>query len=535
MYSMEKGRKEHSLLPLTSLPMGTEAYLLIVAAFVVGVVIGYFFKSEDIRGKTLKIEAENERKIRLAEQEVHELEKKSHEIQDKTQKKAHEMIENAKDEIAEKKHEIEKQTLKLEQKEEDLDSKVKETEKQRELLANEREDLKAKQMKVNETLEMEQKELETIAKLSKDEAKQMLFDKIEKIAESDMINKMRRAESNIKEETDKRAAEAIVRSIQRLASDVTNEATVTPVSLPSDDLKGRIIGKEGRNIQAFERFTGCDFIIDDTPNTVIISGFDLMRRYIAKKTLEKLVEDGRINPSRIEEMVMKVTDDVDKMILDFGEQAVYETGVSGLPPEVIKILGRLRFRTSYGQNMLKHCIEVAFIAESLANILGANAEICKTAALVHDIGKTVSQEIGGKHAVLTGEILRKYGVNEVIASTAESHHEDFPLDSVEKIIIQAADAISASRPGARRETAEKFLQRMKDIEATASSFKGVEKCFAIQAGREVRIFVDPGEVSDLDAKKLSWDVARKLESDVQFPGEIKVSVIRELKVVEVAK
>ncbi|MBI5414176.1 ribonuclease Y [Candidatus Peregrinibacteria bacterium] len=515
--------------------MGTVIYFYIIGALLLGGGAGYFFKNQDIKSKALKVEAENERKIRVTEQKIYEMEKKSNEQERKAEQKAHEILTKAKDEAHEKTQEIEKQTLRLEQKEEVLTEKVKEVERQKEMYISREASLKEREVKLNEILENEQKELEKIASLTKEAAKEMMFEKIEKTAAEDLINRMKRAEDRIKDEVEGKSREAIIQSIQRLASDVTNEATVTPVSLPSDDYKGRIIGKEGRNIQALERLTGCDFIIDDTPNTVIISGFDLMRRYIAKRTLEKLVEDGRINPARAEEMIEKATNEVDKMVQEFGDQAIYETGVSGIPPEIIKILGRLRFRTSYGQNVLKHSIEVAFLAESLANLLGADAELCKAAGLLHDLGKTVSQEIGGKHAVLTGEIGRKYGVDEKIIATAEAHHEDFPIDTIEKAIILVADAISASRPGARRETAEKFVQRMKDIEAVAGSFKGVNKCYAIQAGREFRIFVDPEEMSDLEAKKLSWNVARKLEADVQFPGEIKVTVFRETRAIEVAK
>ena len=515
--------------------MDTGTIIAALIALVAGGGAGYFFKDQSVKQASLKVEAENERKIRKAEQKIHEIEQKAQDMELKAKEKAHDITVKAKDQAHSKLQEVEKQAARLEQKEEDLTAKVKEVEKQRNQIKSAEEKLEKMEEEVKETLEKEQTELEKIAKLKKEEAQEMLFEKIEKTASEDILNRMKRAEYRIKEEVDVKAREAIVNAMQRMASEVTSDASVTPVSLPNDDLKGRIIGKEGRNIQALERATGVDIIIDDSPGTVILAGFDLMRRYIAKRSLEKLVEDGRIHPARIEQMVEKVTTEVDDMVKKFGDQAVQETGVV-LPPEVVKILGRLKFRTSYGHNVLKHSIEVAFLCETLANTLGANAELCKAAGLVHDIGKTVSHEIGGKHAVLTGEILRKFGVDEELCKVAENHHEDFgPLRNTEEYILQVADAISASRPGARRETAEKFLQRMKDIEATASSFDGIEKCYAIQAGREVRVFVDPKSLDDVAAKKLSWDIARKLEESVTFPGEIKVMVIRENRSIEMAK
>jgi len=510
--------------------------LYIVLGLALGGAVGYFLKNEDVKKKMLQAEADTERKIRVAEQKIHEMDQKAREAELKAREKAHEIVSTAKDEAAQKLQEVEKQSFRLEQREEELTKKTKEVDSQRERLTQKEAGLVEKEEELKETILREQTQLENIAKLSKEEAKAELFEKIEKTAEADLVNHMKRVEERIKESADAEAREAIIRAMQRLTSDVTSEATVTVVTLPNDDLKGRIIGKEGRNIQAIERATGCDIIVDDTPGAVIVSGFDLMRRYIAKRTIEDLVEDGRINPARIEEKVEQMTAKVDKMIQEAGEQAIAESGVTGLPPEVVKILGRLKFRTSYGHNVLKHSIEVALLAEALANMVGADAEVCRAAGLLHDIGKTVSQEIGGKHAVLTGEILRKFHVAEVICHTAEAHHEDFgPLDTPEKVIIQIADAISAARPGARRETSEKFIQRMKDIEATANSFPGVEKCFALQAGREVRVFVNPEKMSDLETKKLSWDIARKLEKEMQYPGEIKVIVFRETRVTEFAK
>jgi ribonuclease Y len=341
--------------------------------------------------------------------------------------------------------------------------------------------------------------------------------------------------SDIREDANKEAKNIIAQAIQKLASDTTSEATQTLVELPNDDIKGRIIGREGRNINAFEHLTGVDVIVDDTPGAIIISGFDLVRRYIAKRSLEKLVADGRIQPARIESVVEETKLEVGQMMKEFGEKAVYEMGITGLHPDLIKIVGRLRFRTSYGQNVLKHSMEVGFIAAAIAAELGADVHTAKLAGFLHDIGKAVDHEIEGSHALISRDILKKYGLPKEIIHAVEAHHEEVPFQSAEAMIVQAADAISASRPGARRETLATFLKRLQDLENLALSFEGIEKAYAIQAGREVRIFVKPEEVDDMGAIKLSHDIVKKIEQELTYPGTVKVQVIRELRAVDTAK
>ena len=347
---------------------------------------------------------------------------------------------------------------------------------------------------------------------------------------------MRRKIDLVKETADEEASEIIVQSIQRYASSVASESTVTIVKIESDSMKGKIIGREGRNINAFELLTGVDVIIDDTPGTITISSYDVFRRYVAKIALEELIQDGRIHPSKIEEMVEKAQGKADKLLLELGQKAAQDIAYTGLPEQILKLLGRLRFRTSYGQNVLNHSMEVAYLAEGIAQELpGADPEICRKAGLLHDIGKAVSHEVEGGHAIIGMEILEKFGIDERIIVAMKSHHEDFPYESIEARVLQAADAISASRPGARRETLEKYIKRLKEIESIAGSFSGVEKVFAIQAGREVRVFVNSREINDLESEKLSFEIARKLEKSCEYPGEVKVAVFRESKYEEVAK
>jgi ribonuclease Y len=340
---------------------------------------------------------------------------------------------------------------------------------------------------------------------------------------------------DVKEDAQKEARNILAQAIQKLASDVTSESTQTIVELPNDDIKGRVIGKEGRNINAFEHLTGVDVIVDDTPNAIMISGFDLVRRYVAKRALEKLVEDGRIHPARIEQIVEETKEQVHQMMKEFGEKAAFEMGITGLHPDLIKIIGRLRFRTSYGQNVLKHSMEVGFLSAHLATSIGADPQVAKVAGFLHDIGKAVDHEIEGSHALIGADILRKYGLPENVIHAVEAHHEEMPLNSPEAFVIMAADAISAARPGARSETVETYIKRLKDLETLATSFKGVEKAYAIQAGREVRVFVKPEIIDDMAAIKLSHELARKIETELAYPGTIKVQIIRETRAVEVAK
>ena len=509
-----------------------------VLALMIGIGLGYiasafFQKKKKVSEKTVELQ-EIEVKIAKAEKSLIQLEKESTKKERDADREVQKMKDVARNEIEKKERLLDKELLRIEEREKLLDEKVQEVSLQKEKIEEKREEFEAKKERLLSVIKEEELKLSEISGLTEEEAKTQLFDSIEKTAEKELVNKMRRMEERMSHEVDDKAREIVIRSIQRMASDVTSESTISQVEIENDDLKGRIIGREGRNINAFERTTGVNLIIDDTPNVVILSSFDPMRRYVAGEVLKELLIDGRVHPARIEEVMAKKTKVVDKLIQKKGEEAVYETGVTGLPPEIIKILGRLQFRTSYGQNVLQHSVEAAFVAESIANQVGANPELAKKAALLHDLGKTLSHEIGGKHALLSGEICRKFQMSEDLVHAVEAHHEDVPIQSIEAYIVQAADAVSASRPGARRETSEKFVKRMIELEGIATSYKGVQKCFAMSAGREMWIFVDPNEISDLDASKLSRNIASRIESDVQYPGEVKVVLHRDMKFSSVA-
>ena len=509
-------------------------FVIVILFLALGGGAGFFISNLISRKKNLEVEADTERKIRASEKKIHENEKKASEILQNAREKSHEILNEAKDDALNRISEIEKRETKLENDEKSLDQKVAEVEKQRENLQKSEKDLNEKAAEVAEKNSKITAELEKVAGMKKADALEKLFEKVEEENEKEILQKMRRAEENLKESVDEKARNSIVQAIQKIASETTFESTTTAVEIPNDEMKGRIIGREGRNINSFEKFTGVDVIVDDTPGVITISGFDLLRRFIAAQSLKKLIEDGRIHPARIEEIVEKTTAQVDKMVKEFGEKAVFETGVGGIPPELVKILGRLRFRTSYGQNVLKHSIEVAFLAEALANEVGADAELAKKAGLLHDIGKSASEETGGRHAILGAEILKKFKFDDKIINAVEAHHDDVEMKSPEAFLVAAADAISAARPGARRETVEAFLRRVKELENLVSSFDGVQKCFAIQAGREVRVIVDPKKISDLQMAKLAKEISRKIENDLTFPGEVKILLLRETRAEEVA-
>ena len=378
-------------------------------------------------------------------------------------------------------------------------------------------------------------ELERIAQLSRDEAKQILLEAVEKEARQDMANVIRQVEEETKAQADAIARKIITMAIQRVASDQVAEVAVSVVPLPNDEMKGRIIGRNGRNIRAFEQVAGVDIIVDDTPEAVTLSSFDPVRREIARRAMTRLVMDGRIHPARIEKSVEDARQEVEQIIREEGERAVYETGVTGLHPEIIKLLGRLKFRTSYGQNQLQHAIEVAHIAGIIAAELGADVQVAKAGALLHDIGKAVDHEVEGTHAMIGAEICRRYGVNPKVVNCIASHHHEVEQESLEAIIVEAADAISGARPGARRESIETYLKRVKALEEIAHSFPGVSQAYALQAGREVRIVVVPEQVDDLAAIQLAKNVAKKIEEGMEYPGQIKVTVLRETRAVDYAK
>lgn len=449
--------------------------------------------------------------------------------------KAETLLEEAKREEKEKDSALRKSEERLAQKEETvekrrtaLDLETRDAEKKLEVI-------KAREDSLETIENSKRKELEKLANLSEEEAKAALLTSIEKKYESDLVTRMQKLETFGQEQLEQRARETLASVIQRLASSTASEITTTSVAIPSEDIKGKIIGKEGRNIRALERAAGVEVIVDDTPGSIIISSFDPVRRHIAKIALENLILDGRIQPARIEEMVEKAKAEVEKIMKDAGEAAIYEVGVFDVDPRLVNLLGRLRFRTSFGQNVLQHSIEMTHLAGMLASELGADVQISKKGALFHDIGKAVDHEIQGTHVEIGRRILQKFNVDEKVIKAMQSHHDEYPHETLEAIIVQVADNISGARPGARRDSVENYLKRLEELERLASAFPGVEKTYAIQAGREIRIFVSPEKISDLEMKKLARDIADKVESELRYPGEIKVHVIRENRVVEYAR
>ena len=438
-------------------------------------------------------------------------------------------------ETKEKRAELQRAEQRLTQKEDSLDKKIEALDEQKAKIEAHEEQLGALQQKLDSQHELMVQELERVAQLTRDEAKKALTEEILDNTRRETAKTVREMEQQAKDEAEINAKKIISLAIQKCAADQASELTVSVVPLPSDDMKARIIGREGRNIRALENATGIELIIDDTPEVVILSGFDPVRREIARVSLERLISDGRIHPARIEETVEKVTRDIDVQIREAGEAAVYEVGIFGLHPELVKLIGRLKFRTSYGQNVYKHSIEVATLAGLMAAELGLDVNFAKRAGLLHDIGKAVDQEQEGTHVQIGAELAKKYKENANIVNAIMAHHGDVEPKTIEAVLIQAADAISGARPGARRETGTNYVKRLERLEAIASSFPGVEKSYAIQAGREVRVIVKPDQVDDAQALFLSKDIAKKIESELEYPGQIKVNVIREFRSVEYAK
>ena len=438
-------------------------------------------------------------------------------------------------EVKERRNELSKQERRLQQKEESLDKKMDAYERKEEDLAKKQAAITATQNEVNLIKKSQMEVLEKISGLTQEEAKKYLLDSVESEVRHETAMKIKEVETQLKEEAEQTAREIIATAIQRCAADHAAETTVSVVSLPNDEMKGRIIGREGRNIRTLETITGVDLIIDDTPEAITVSSFDPVRREIARLALEKLTADGRIHPTRIEDMVEKARKEVDRTIKEEGERACYETGVHNLHPELIKILGRQKYRTSYGQNVLNHSIEVAHIAGLLASELGVDVALAKRAGLLHDLGKAVDHEMEGSHVQLGVELARKYKESAAVVHAIEAHHGDVEPQTIIACLVQAADAISAARPGARRENVENYIRRLQKLEELTGSYPGVEKAYAIQAGREVRIMVKPEEVSEDNMILLARDIARKLEAELEYPGQIKVNVIRETKAVEYAK
>lgn len=428
--------------------------------------------------------------------------------------------------------ELEKRIIK---KEETVDKRAESLEKKEDIISKKTKHLEEKELSVNELYDRQLKELERLSGLTSEQAKSILLDDVEKEITHESAIMIKEIENRTKQEADKKAREIISTAIQRFAADHVAETTVTVVTLPNDEMKGRIIGREGRNIRALETLTGIDLIIDDTPEAVVLSGFNPIRREVARIALEKLILDGRIHPARIEEMVLKAQKEVEDIVKEEGEQAAFDTGIHGLHPEIIKLLGRLKYRTSYGQNVLKHSIEVAHLAGMMAADLGADSRIAKRAGLLHDLGKAVDHEVEGPHVEIGVDLARRYKESKEVLHAMEAHHGDVEPETIEAVLVQAADAISAARPGARRETLESYIKRLEKLEEIANSIEGVEKSFAIQAGREIRIMVSPDEVSERDTIHTAREIVKKIESELDYPGQIKVNVIRETRSIEYAK
>lgn len=499
---------------------------LVLLTALLGILIGGF-AGYVIRKKSAELK--DQELFAKADKILSEAKQKSQEMVLDAKNKALKTEEEAKNEERQKREYLNKLEERITQKEQSVDKKSDELDKSRMELDSKIESVKKLREEVDQIHQQHSIELERIAGLSPDEAKEILFKKVEAESREEIVAHIEKVEAEVKKEAKKRAQFIIADAIQRVAHETTAESTTTIVNLPSDDLKGRIIGREGRNINTFEQVTGIDVIVDDTPGSIVISGFDLVRRYIAKVTLEKLIEDGRIHPARIEETYEKVKSEVNDLIKDLGEKAVYESGVTGLHPNLVKILGRLKFRVSHGQNALKHSLEVSYISGALAAELGADVNVAKKAGLLHDIGKAVDHEIVGNHAKIGADIARKFGMADDVVHAIEAHHGDPEPKTIEALIVEAANLISNSRPGANKDNLDTFIRRMEEMETMCKTFTGVDKVFAVQAGGEIRVFVKPEELDDLGSKRLSYDMARKIEKDFQAVGPVRVNVVRETR------
>ena len=502
--------------------------LIGVIALFLGVGIGYYLRLIIALGKRRSIEIDIKQMMVGAKEEAQK-------ITEEAKKKSEEQFTSLKEEEKKKEHEFKETEKRLIKKDEFLDSRQVELNKEVEGVKLKVEEIKRIQEKVSKIEAEKITELERVAKLSESEAKEELLRDIEKKYEEDILVRIQKLENSNEEKLDRRAKDILATSIQRLSSSTASELMTTVVSIPNNEIKGKIIGKEGRNIRAFERASGVELIVDDTPGSIVISSFDPIRRQVARLALENLILDGRIQPAKIEELVEKAKEEINKIIKEKGEQAVYECGIFNFDPRIVAIIGRLYFRTSYGQNVLQHSIEMAHIAGMLAEELGADVTIAKAGTLVHDIGKALDHEVQGTHIEIGMRILQKFGADERIVTAMKSHHEDYPYETLESIIVQTADSISGGRPGARRDSVENYLKRLQELEALVNAFPAVEKSYALQAGREIRIFVTPEKISDAEAKLMARDIALKIEQELKYPGEIKVTVIRETRIIEYAR
>lgn len=497
-------------------------------SLMVGLAVGYFYKQNQIEKAQIKLEKDAEKTFAEAKENARLLEIEARD-------KAMDVLKKSEAESERRRKDLNREDDRLQKRRNELDNRVDRLER-REVNLNKRQS--AIDRKANEIENLHSKELEELQRISQmtiEEARSVLLADVEKDARIDMARIIRQFESEAREEGENRARSIITAAIQRVATDYVAEVTTSTVQIPSDEMKGRIIGRNGRNINAFEQAAGVDVIVDDTPEAVTISSFDPVRREVARRALNNLIQDGRIHPAHIEKVIKTEKKEVNRAMIEAGEQAVYEAGVPALHPEIIKTLGRLKFRTSYGQNQLAHSIETAELAAAIAAELGANIEISRTGALLHDLGKAIDHSVEGTHAQLGAELAKRYGLSSMVVNVIASHHHEVEQESVEAVIVEVADAISGARPGARRESLEQYLKRIRSLEDIANSHKGVTQSYALQAGREVRIFVRPEDIDDLEAIRMSRNVAKMIEESMQYPGQIKVTVIRETRAVEFAK
>jgi len=508
--------------------MSLTIIILGVVVLLLGVGVGYYLRFITALGKRRSIEIDIKQMMVGAKEEAQE-------IIDEAKKATEAKLAEQRIEDKKREEEFKEKEKRLIKKDEFLDARQVEVNKEVENIKLKVEEVKKVQEKISQIEEEKRGELERVAKLSEADAKDELLKDIEKKYEEDILVKIQKLENTNEEKLDRRAKDILATSIQRLASSTASELMTTVVSIPNNEIKGKIIGKEGRNIRAFERAAGVELIVDDTPGSIVISSFDPIRRQVARLALENLILDGRIQPAKIEELVDKAKEEINKIIKEKGEQAVYECGIFNFDPRIVAIIGRLYFRTSYGQNVLQHSIEMTHIAGMIAEELGADVAIAKAGALVHDIGKALDHEVQGTHIEIGIRILQKFGADERIITAMKSHHEDYPYETVEAVIVQTADAISGGRPGARRDSVENYLKRLQELEALVNAFPSVEKSYALQAGREIRIFVTPEKISDAEAKLMARDVAIKIEQELKYPGEIKVTLIRETRIIEYAR
>lgn len=513
--------------------MDTFLYIVLpLAGIFAGVFLGYVYRRNVAEAKVGRAE-ESVRRL------VSDAQKKAEAVKKETVLEAKEEIHVLRSEFEketkDRRNELTRLERRVVQREETLDRKIANIENKEEQISSRLKEINKKKESIDQTFKQQVDQLEKISSMTTDEAKELLLEKVEQETRREMAVYVREIENKAKDEADKKSRDIIANAIQKYAADLVAENTVSVVALPSDEMKGRIIGREGRNIRALETATGIDLIIDDTPEAVILSGFDPIRREIARIALEKLIIDGRIHPARIEEMVKKAKKEVDKEIREAGEAAAFDVGIHNLHIEIIKLLGRLKYRTSYGQNVLKHSLEVAHLSAVMASELGANVKLAKRGGLLHDIGKAVDHEVEGPHIQIGADLAKKYRENADVIHCIQAHHGDIDAKTVEAVLVQSADAISAARPGARRETLENYIKRLESLEEIANSFSGVDNCYAIQAGREVRILVKPEDVDDEGMHLMAKDIVKKIEKELDYPGQIKVNVIRETRSVDYAK